>query len=110
VVIVLARVIVRNQFEKNCRCGVAHKTGEMTFGVVLKAAARRVGRLIVHLRQLQSDGVYEGGVAASMLHQDRTVGHGLIEIMTIERTRSFAVVVQKTENPLSKRRLLRASM
>jgi len=110
VVIVLARVIVRNQFEKNCHRGVSHKTSEMTFGVVLKAAARRVGRLIVHLRQLQSEGVHEGGVAASMLHQDRTVDHGLIEIITIERTRSFAVVVQKTENPLSRRRLLRAFM
>ena len=82
----------------------------MTFGVVLKAAARRIGRLVIDLRQLQSPGVHEGGVAAAMLHQHRPVGHGLIEVMAIERARSFPVVVQEPEDPLSRRRLLRALM
>ncbi len=108
--IVLARILVRNQFEKNFRRGIAHKAGEVTFGVVLEAAARRVGRLVVHLRQLQRPGVHEGGVAAAMLHQHRTVGHGLIEIMAIEGARSLPVVVQEPKNPLSRRRLLRALM
>ena len=82
----------------------------MTFGVVLKAAARRVRRLVVDLRQLQRHGVHEGGVAAAVLHQHRPVGHGLIEIMAIEGARGFPVVVQEPEDPLSRRSLLRALM
>jgi hypothetical protein len=52
--IVQAHIFVWNQFEKNVRRSVAHKTGEVTFCVVLEAAARRVGRLVVDLRQLQA--------------------------------------------------------
>ena len=77
---------------------------------MLKAAAGRVRRLVVDLGQLQRPGVHEGGVTAAMLHQHRPVGHGLIEIMAIERAGSLPVVVQEPEDPFSRRRLLRTLM
>ena len=103
--IVVARILVRNKLEKQFRRGIPRKTSEMTCGIVFEAAARRIGRLVVDLRQLQRQGVHEDRVAATVLHHYRSITHGRIEIMAIEGTRRLPVVVQEPEHPLPRRGL-----
>ncbi len=47
-------------------------------------------------------------MAAAVLHEDRVIGYRRIQIMPVDRTRSFAIVIQKSEYPLSGRNLQRA--
>jgi hypothetical protein len=44
-----------------------------------------------------------------MLHQNRMIANCVIKIVSVDRARSFAVVVQKTKHPLT-RRILRTVM
>jgi hypothetical protein len=45
-----------------------------------------------------------------MLHQNRMIANCVIKIVSVDRARSFAVVVQKTEHLLTRRRILRTVM
>src|SRR5882762_12032049 len=45
--IVLARILIRNEFEKDLHPGIAHETCKVTRGIVLEAATGRIGRLVV---------------------------------------------------------------
>ena len=106
--IVLARILIRNEFEKDLHPGIGHETREMTRSIVLEAATGRIGRLVADLCQIQRHGIHEGRVAAAVLHEDRVIGYCRIQIMPVDRARSFAIVVQKSEHPFSGRSLQRA--
>ena len=99
---------IRNELENDLHPGIPHETREVTRGIVLEAATRRIGCLVLDLRQLQRQGIHEGRMATAVLDEHRVIGHRRIQITPVDGARSFAVVVQKSEHPFSGWSLQRA--
>src|SRR5437870_11855520 len=72
--IVLAPIFIRNELEKDLHPGIPHESREVTRGIVLEAASRRIGCLVLDLCQLQRQGIHEGRMATAVLDEHRVIG------------------------------------
>src|SRR5207248_8475502 len=65
---------------------ISDAAGELARFVAIEGAARRIGRVLRDMRELEGLAVVERGVPTAMMDDDRMLRRYLIQVVNVERT------------------------
>ena len=88
-------------------CVLGHAAVVTSGGVAEVLTVRWIRGVLLNLDCGERARVDEGSVTAAMLHDDRVLRSGGVEIGALQRPRRLGVVVQKSDHPVARRRWLR---